>query len=205
MKLCFILFFVSFVLSVIVEHCDLSSILFCSVLFWSIRSYSISFYSLRDHSPWKSCTYEFEFFRLARNARNFGASYLRLEDYYCYAASALDAVAEIADLSALIPFDAKAVYPWRNLPPIPLSFTHIHTHTHTRQHTHTHAHKPIRTHPLFFSTSSPDRTLLEFSAHMTLSVNQISSCCSRGCMLECTSKRLIFYTEKVSKSNNLIL
>ena len=51
------------------------------------------------------------YFRLAANARNFGASYLRLEDYYCYAASALEAVAEVTAPSALIPFDPKPVFP----------------------------------------------------------------------------------------------
>lgn len=43
--------------------------------------------------------------RLAINAQNFGASYLRLEDYYCYTAAFLQAVGDIAAPSALLPFD----------------------------------------------------------------------------------------------------
>ena len=43
------------------------------------------------------------------NGRNFGASYLRLEDYYCYGASALMAVARVAAPSALVPFDPMLV------------------------------------------------------------------------------------------------
>jgi Glycosyl transferase family 90 len=45
--------------------------------------------------------------RLASNARNFGASYLRTEDYYCYAGAALAEVAKAAAPSALLPFNAK--------------------------------------------------------------------------------------------------
>lgn len=41
--------------------------------------------------------------QLARNARNFGLSYLRLEDYYCYTAHLLKSFGEIVDKSALIP------------------------------------------------------------------------------------------------------
>ena len=47
--------------------------------------------------------------RLAVNAYNFGASYLRLEDYYCYTAAFLDAVAKIPAPSALVPFDMKQI------------------------------------------------------------------------------------------------
>ena len=44
-------------------------------------------------------------FRLATNARNFGLSYLRLEDTLCYAALALRKVAELFnDTDAMIPF-----------------------------------------------------------------------------------------------------
>ena len=74
--------------------------LLTSILFSSIHDYLIFSY------PWLLLS---QIFRLAANARNFGASYLRLEDYYCYAASALEAVAEVSDLSALIPFDAKPI------------------------------------------------------------------------------------------------
>lgn len=41
--------------------------------------------------------------QLAENARNFGRSYLRLEDYLCYAAHAMEAVAEVVLPDALIP------------------------------------------------------------------------------------------------------
>ena len=47
--------------------------------------------------------------RLASNGKNFGASFLRLEDYHCYWASALEAVATVATPDALIPFKAKRV------------------------------------------------------------------------------------------------
>ena len=40
-------------------------------------------------------------FRLAQNARNFGRSYLRYEDYHCYIAAALMEVATVADASAI--------------------------------------------------------------------------------------------------------
>ena len=46
---------------------------------------------------------------LALNARNFGQSYLRLEDYYCYASSALEAMGTVATPSALVPFNASLV------------------------------------------------------------------------------------------------
>lgn len=47
--------------------------------------------------------------RLALNARNFGQSYLRLEDYYCYAATALEAMGRVATPSSLVPFNASLV------------------------------------------------------------------------------------------------
>ena len=47
--------------------------------------------------------------RLATNGKNFGASFLRLEDYHCYWASALEAIATVATPDALIPFKAKRV------------------------------------------------------------------------------------------------
>ena len=50
-----------------------------------------------------------EALQLAQNARNFGLSYLRLEDYYCYMASALEAFGENLDPSALVPFNLRPV------------------------------------------------------------------------------------------------
>ena len=47
--------------------------------------------------------------RIAVNGRNFGRSYLRLEDYYCYAAKALEAVGTVATPSAIAPFNATLV------------------------------------------------------------------------------------------------
>ena len=47
--------------------------------------------------------------RIAANGRNFGRSYLRLEDYYCYAATALEAVGTVATPSAMAPFSATLV------------------------------------------------------------------------------------------------
>ena len=47
--------------------------------------------------------------QLAENAHNFGASYLRLEDYYCYMASALEVLGENLDPTALVPFNLKSV------------------------------------------------------------------------------------------------
>lgn len=48
--------------------------------------------------------------RIAENARNFGKSYLRLEDYYCYAAAALNAVSRILNgSSALKPFNQSKI------------------------------------------------------------------------------------------------
>ena len=47
--------------------------------------------------------------QLAQNAHNFGASYLRLEDYYCYMASALEVMGENLDPSALVPFNLRPV------------------------------------------------------------------------------------------------
>jgi len=41
--------------------------------------------------------------QLARNARNFGLSYLRLEDYYCYTAYLLKKLGQVVDKSALKP------------------------------------------------------------------------------------------------------
>ncbi len=47
--------------------------------------------------------------KLAKNAANFGKSYLRLEDYYCYMATALDLVGEaLAGSDGLVPFNATA-------------------------------------------------------------------------------------------------
>lgn len=47
--------------------------------------------------------------RMALNARNFGQSYLRLEDYYCYASSALEAMGTVATISSLVSFNASLV------------------------------------------------------------------------------------------------
>lgn len=47
--------------------------------------------------------------RIAANGRNFGQSYLRLEDYYCYAATALEAMGSVATPSAMVPFNATLV------------------------------------------------------------------------------------------------
>ena len=47
--------------------------------------------------------------RIAANGRNFGRSYLRLEDYYCYASTALEAVGAVATPSAMAPFSATLV------------------------------------------------------------------------------------------------
>ena len=44
--------------------------------------------------------------RIAENGRNFGKSYLRLEDYYCYLASTLKVISEIeAGTDATEPFE----------------------------------------------------------------------------------------------------
>ena len=52
-------------------------------------------------------------FRIAQNARNFGLSYLRIEDYLCYIATLLkqlgDLYSDKSDSTALIPFDAKLI------------------------------------------------------------------------------------------------
>jgi len=40
--------------------------------------------------------------QIAKNGYAFGQSFLRLEDYYCYAAAALEAVGEVVDSSALV-------------------------------------------------------------------------------------------------------
>ena len=45
--------------------------------------------------------------QIARNGRIFGLSYLRLEDYYCYIASALKAFADVTNTSALKHFNSK--------------------------------------------------------------------------------------------------
>ena len=47
--------------------------------------------------------------QLAQNAHNFEASYLRLEDYYCYMASALEVMGGNLDPSALVPFNLRPV------------------------------------------------------------------------------------------------
>ena len=47
--------------------------------------------------------------RLALNARNFGQSYLRLEDYYCYASSGLEAMGTVTTPSARTPFNVTLV------------------------------------------------------------------------------------------------
>lgn len=48
--------------------------------------------------------------QLAANARNFGLSYLRLEDQYCYAATALETFGKIfRDSSALKPFSPTEI------------------------------------------------------------------------------------------------
>ena len=106
----FYLIFSSILSSLLHSNIVISTLFYFILLqHFILHSYSVS--QKIYHFTLKSYNYKFQYFRLARNARNFGASYLRLEDYYCYAASALDAVAEIADLSALIPFDAKVIYP----------------------------------------------------------------------------------------------
>ena len=44
--------------------------------------------------------------RIAKNAENFGKSYLRLEDYYCYVATALDTIANLeVDSDVLHPYE----------------------------------------------------------------------------------------------------
>ena len=40
--------------------------------------------------------------QLADNARNFGASYLRMEDHFCYAAAALQMVAEVENCTDVL-------------------------------------------------------------------------------------------------------
>ena len=47
--------------------------------------------------------------QLARNARNFGLSYLRLEDYYCYSAYLLHHFGKVVDKSALLPRQLKKI------------------------------------------------------------------------------------------------
>lgn len=42
--------------------------------------------------------------QIARNGWNFGQSYLRLEDYYCYAAAALYEVSQVESDDALQPY-----------------------------------------------------------------------------------------------------
>jgi len=42
--------------------------------------------------------------QIAKNGRNFGLSFLRLEDYYCYTSYLLNQFGKINDKSALIPF-----------------------------------------------------------------------------------------------------
>ena len=49
--------------------------------------------------------------QLAINAKNFGTSFLRVEDYYCYWATALREVSKVALPSALSPFHAQLVNP----------------------------------------------------------------------------------------------
>ena len=51
--------------------------------------------------------------QLAANARNFGLSYLRLEDQYCYVATALEKLGKVFDNStALTPFQPTEI-PYR--------------------------------------------------------------------------------------------
>ena len=53
--------------------------------------------------------------RLATNAKNFGLSHLRLEDYFCYVATALKTISNITSgTDANIPFNAKKI----NLPSV---------------------------------------------------------------------------------------
>ena len=48
--------------------------------------------------------------QIAQNAENFGKSYLRLEDYFCYAADALHTIAEIENKSdVLVGFTPKRI------------------------------------------------------------------------------------------------
>ena len=48
--------------------------------------------------------------RIAKNGNNFGKSYLRLEDYYCYTAYALHQIPKIETKQSLEPFNAKWVH-----------------------------------------------------------------------------------------------
>ena len=47
--------------------------------------------------------------KIAINGRNFGLSQLRYEDYLCYAAALLEALGDISEPSALIPFNATLI------------------------------------------------------------------------------------------------
>lgn len=50
--------------------------------------------------------------RIARNAQNFGKSYLRMEDYYCYMSSALKMISELQkDTNATSPFSPQILEP----------------------------------------------------------------------------------------------
>lgn len=44
---------------------------------------------------------------IARNGRIFGQSYLRLEDYYCYAAQALNSFGQVMTEEALVPYSRQ--------------------------------------------------------------------------------------------------
>lgn len=49
--------------------------------------------------------------RIVENARNFGKSYLRLEDHYCYMATALEEVGKLCkDTDVVVPFGDAATY-----------------------------------------------------------------------------------------------
>ena len=51
-------------------------------------------------------------YKIARNARAFGMSHLRLEDYYCYSAKLLRTLAEIMNnTDVTVPFDPMPVPP----------------------------------------------------------------------------------------------
>ena len=47
--------------------------------------------------------------KIALNGRNFGLSHLRYEDYLCYTADMLEAMGEITEPSALLPFNATII------------------------------------------------------------------------------------------------
>ena len=47
--------------------------------------------------------------QIAINGRNFELSYLRYEDYLCYTAGMLEALGDISEPSALLPFNATLI------------------------------------------------------------------------------------------------